>query len=52
MSLPAKCMVFLIRGAFEVGGKTISRNGLGHPVDDEKTLWLQRHTAIVIINEN
>lgn len=38
VALPAKCMVFLIRGAFEVGGNTKSRNGLGYPVDDETIL--------------
>ncbi|CAG8980094.1 hypothetical protein HYALB_00012560 [Hymenoscyphus albidus] len=52
VGLTGKCIVFLIRGAFEVGGNTISSNGLGHPVHDEKTLRLQQNTVIVIINTN
>jgi len=52
VALGGKCIVFLIRGSFEVGGCTISRNGLGHPVYDEKGLQLQQHTALVIIDTN
>ncbi|KFY82452.1 hypothetical protein V498_08583 [Pseudogymnoascus sp. VKM F-4517 (FW-2822)] len=45
-----KCMVFLIRGAFEIRGTLIQQDGLGHPVEDEDSLQLLENTAVVIIS--
>lgn len=52
VGLATKCIVFLIRGTFEIGSDIVSKNGVGYPVDDEKILRLQRRTAVVIINTN
>lgn len=48
-------MVFLIRGAFKVGkvGEVrIVGVGLGYPLEDERYLWLEKNTAVVIIDTN
>ncbi|KFY32028.1 hypothetical protein V493_00582 [Pseudogymnoascus sp. VKM F-4281 (FW-2241)] len=52
VALAAKCIVFLISGAFEVGGEKIDQDGLGHLVEDEVSLRLQQNTVVVIINTN
>ncbi|KFZ07592.1 hypothetical protein V501_06307 [Pseudogymnoascus sp. VKM F-4519 (FW-2642)] len=48
----AKCTVFLIKGAFEVGAEKINREGLGHIVEKENSLRLAPNTAVVIITTN
>ena len=48
----AKCIVFLIRGNFKVGGDITSRGGEGHLVENEGTIQLQSYTAVVIINQD
>ncbi|KFY29161.1 hypothetical protein V491_00159 [Pseudogymnoascus sp. VKM F-3775] len=48
----AKCVVFLINGAFEVGGNKIDGDGLGHIVENEDSLQLLQNTTVVIINTN
>ena len=45
-------MVFLIRGAFEVGEVRIVGVGLGHPLENERFLRLEKNTAVVIIDTN
>ncbi|OBT92534.2 hypothetical protein VE01_09462 [Pseudogymnoascus verrucosus] len=48
----AKCVVFLIKGAFEVGGDRVDGDGLGHSVENEDSLQLLQNTTVVIINTN
>ncbi|KAJ8067030.1 hypothetical protein OCU04_004410 [Sclerotinia nivalis] len=52
VALTGKCIVFLIRGTFEVGEENIHRNGLAYPVEDEGSIRLQQKTVVVIIKKN
>lgn len=45
-----KCIVFLIRGAFEIRGTLIQQDGLGYLVENEDSLQLMENTAVVIIS--
>jgi hypothetical protein len=52
VALTGKCIVFLIRGAFEVGEEKIHGNGLAYPIEDESSIRLQQKTVVVIIKKN
>ena len=45
-----KCVVFLIRGQFKVGGRNDYEKGQAQVVEDEKTIQLEQGAAVVIIN--
>ncbi len=47
-----KCVVFLIRGKFQVDGRNDYEKGQAHVVENEKTIQLEQGTAVVIISRD
>ncbi|KAM3064718.1 hypothetical protein ACMFMG_010638 [Clarireedia jacksonii] len=52
VALTGKCIVFLIRGTFEVGEENIYGAGLAYLVEDEGSIRLQPYTVVVIIKKD
>lgn len=49
VNITERCIVFLLRGSFKVGGEEVSQEGEGHFVENESIVDLQGDSAIVTI---
>lgn len=47
----AKCIVFLLIGAFKVGEDDKKEAGMGYLIHDEKTIQLQGGTVVAMMNQ-
>ena len=49
ISIPRKCIVFLVKGNIHVAGESHNRGGIGYGIREEEEIQVDAETTIVII---